>query len=657
MILGNNNNENQNINNNYNNFNYDKFISMTKKLFFFLFMFIILLFISYKIYFYYKEIIHIKNEKTDNLLKDDYLEPPVNIENIVGSRRKLKNTTLSNIDNEKNKNNIIMNKTINQSEVDELLVKFNGEYLFILNLSSNEYIGNWSQLSMIGNNIFDKKIDEGVCELYFHRVKNTRGNLIVNLNKNKYNSFRIDTILREGKYIDKYVKINFTFYILENIEKLLNNNSFIILYNNNTNIDYAKTYFLKDKNKEKIEKGNVTLILQKEDYSYASSYKKRIMSQFYHVTLIIESRELNVTINSIINNNDEISQKVRIYSFILSILGLCEIFHILKLIMKINEHREIGNKLSILSISINCYCKVIICIMHFFLSISITDEDMSYQFGVPTIIYFFGFTGFELKLLLLVFKIRHNGIGNQELYRKRLLCLYLFFYIFLSIMVLNIRECLTNYSLILFVYSFAWLSQIIYSMVINSRPPMSRMYIICLSLGRLYIPLYIKGLDGNIFDLKPSYLKVYLLVIITSIEIVILFLQKSFGARTILPKKYRRQGFDYYRDKVNIEQHVSKNPTCVICLENLNVDVDENFNAIKKKIKKNNYCDKIMHICFIDKIKGKINRWIKNMEGKNTKKKYMITPCDHVFHTICLEKWMLQKNECPYCKGVIPPLE
>ena len=283
MILGNNNNENQNINNNYNNFNYDKFISMTKKLFFFLFMFIILLFISYKIYFYYKEIIHIKNEKTNNLLKEDYSEPPVNIENIVGSRRKLKNTTLSNIDNEKNKNNIIMNKTINQSEVDELLEKFNGEYLFILNLSSNEYIGNWSQLSMIGNNIFDKKIDEGVCELYFHRVKNTRGNLIVNLNKNKYNSFRIDTILREGKYIDKYVKINFTFYILENIEKLLNNNSLIILYNNNTKIDYAKTYFLKDKNKEKIEKGNVTLILQKEDYSYASSYKKRIMSQFYQM--------------------------------------------------------------------------------------------------------------------------------------------------------------------------------------------------------------------------------------------------------------------------------------------------------------------------------------------------------------------------------------
>ena len=293
----------------------------------------------------------------------------------------------------------------------------------------------------------------------------------------------------------------------------------------------------------------------------------------------------------------------------------------------------------------------------FFLSISTTDEDMSYHFGVPTIIFFFGFTGFELKLLLLVFKARNDGIVNQELYRRRLLCLYLFFYVSLSMMVLNIRECLTNYSLILFVYIFSWLTQILYSIFTNTRPPMSRMYIISLSLTRLYLPIYLKGFNGNIFDLKPSYLKVYLLVIITLIEIIILFLQKTFGARTILPKKYRKKGFDYYKDKVNIEMHVSKNPNCVICLESLSVEVDENFNTLKKKEKNKNGCDKILHLCSLDKIVSKMERWLNNMEGKTGKKKYMITPCDHVFHTVCLEKWMRQKNECPYCKSVIPPIE
>ena len=653
MILENNNALNMNFNQ-YRT-SYDKFILFSKKLFFFFIMFIIFIFTSYRIYFYYKEIIHIKNGNFDKIIGQKYDFPT----NIIYEKRILK-TNLTDIINESNKNinkkgNITSNN--NENEIEEIIKeRFKGDYSFILNITSNDYIGNWSKFSMTQNNFFYKKIDEGIAELFFQRTKN-RNNLIINLSKSKINSFRIDVILREGKYIDKYVKINFTFFIYDNIENLLKNNDIIILYNNNTKLDYAKINFLKDKKSEKIDKGNVTLILEKEDYSYASSYKKRIISQFYNVKLIIASKELNVTINSEINNNDDLKQKVRIYSFILSIFGLIEIFHILKIIMEINEHHDIGNKISILSISINCYFKVIICIIHFILSISTKDEDMSYQFGVPTIIYFFGFTGFELKLLLLIFKTRNNDIVNQEIYRRKLLCLYLFFYISLSIMIFNIKECLTNYYLILFVYSFAWLSQIIYSISINARPPMSRMYIVCLSISKLYLPIYIKGSDENIFDLKPSYFKVWLLIIIIFIEVIILLLQKSFGARTILPKKYRKRGFDYYRNKVNIELHVSKNPNCVICLESLNVEVDENFNTVSKKEKTKTNFDKLLHICFLDKANEKIKKWLKNMEGKNTKKKYMITPCDHVFHTVCLEKWMKLKNECPYCKGALPPID
>jgi hypothetical protein len=493
----------------------------------------------------------------------------------------------------------------------------------------------------------------------FKRTR-SRNNLIINLAKNKINSFRIEAILKEGQYIDRYIKINLTFYLIWNdLEKIKeNNNSELILENNNTKIDYYKINFLRNVKKEKIEKGNITLILKKEEYSYASSYKKRFMSQYNKIMIIITSKELNVTINSKVGNDEITKQKVRIYSFILSIFGLIEIYYILKLIMKINDHNEIGNKLSILSISTNCYFKVIICIMHFLLSISNTDEDISYQFGVPTIIYFFAFTGFELKLLFLVFKTRNNNVANQELYRKRLLCLYFLFYVCLTITVFNIKECLTNYSIIFFVYTIPWLSQILYSILTNTRPPMSRHYIFFLSLSRLYLPIYIKGIDGNIYDLKPSYLKVFLLILITFIEMVILLLQKTLGPRTVLPTKYRKRGYDYYKDHVNIELHVSKNPNCIICLQSLSVEVDENFNTITKKIiKRRNKCDKIMKICYLDTLNEKIKRWFKNIEGKAIKKKYMITPCDHVFHTQCLEKWMELKNECPYCRQKIPSIE
>ena len=644
MIIENNNNENNNENNNQFLLTFKKLKYITKKLLFFLFMFMMMLLLYYHSYIYFKEIIHIKKEKFD---EEKDLTEWVEDQSFIYRR------TLFDL----NKTDIVntLNENINKEDIDTIIEvvkkKFNGDYSFILNVTSNDYIGNWSNLSIIGNYFFEKKIDEGIAEMFFHRIKN-RNNLVLGLINTKTNSFRIDTILREGKYIDNYIKINSTFFLYDDIEKLLEEKEQLILYNNNTKIDYAKVHFLGDRAKERIDKGNVKLILEKEAYNYAISFRKRIMSQFYRVKLIINSNKLNVTINAIISNNEDLRQKVRIYSFILSIFGLFEIYHILHLIMKINDNNEYGNKLSILSITINCYFKVLICIVHFFLSISTLDEDMSYQFGVPTIIYFFGFTGFELKLLLLVFRTRNDNNINQVIYRKRLLCLYVFFYVSLSLMVLNIRECLKNYYLILTIYIFSWLSQILFSIITNTRPPMSRMYIICLSMSKLFLPIYLKAFDGNIFDLKPSYFKVYLIVIIIIAEIIVLLLQKSFGARTILPKKYRKRGFDYYKDKVNIEMHVSKNPNCVICLESLMVEVDENFNTIQKKEKTKKSCNKIIHLCFLDRVTRKIKRWIDNMEGKTRKKKYMITPCDHVFHTVCLEKWMRQKNECPYCKAV-----
>lgn len=35
---------------------------------------------------------------------------------------------------------------------------------------------------------------------------------------------------------------------------------------------------------------------------------------------------------------------------------------------------------------------------------------------------------------------------------------------------------------------------------------------------------------------------------------------------------------------------------------------------------------------------------------------YMLTPCQHLFHTPCLENWMRQRLECPICRSHLPPL-
>ena len=634
MIIENINNMENNNNSNRSSINYQKIKYILQKLFFFIVIFLHICLITYKLYI--NDIIIRKNKLLFNN------EPIVN-NNLLNNKRDL--------DFE-----IKNNTNYNHSKEEEIIEKIIKDYSFLINLTSNNYSGNWSHFSFKKNSFFDENIKEGEVKLYFEKANINSNSLPP---EDRVNLMNVNINIKEGKYSDKLIRINYTFPINNKNIQYLDDGTIII---NNTNINlkcFNLYYYIYLISKETINRTNITLILKREEHIYSPTFKIKNYSPFNNVKLIISSDILKVDLDTAIAHDDEI-QKVRIYAFFISFFGILEIYYCSKLINKINLQNDIAKKISTITILINCCIKLVICIIHFYLSVKPSDEDegISYQYGIVTIIYFFGFTGFELKLLLLVFKIKNN-LRNRNLYRRRLLSLYIMFYIIFVIISINMKQCITNFNLITIVYTLSWLSQILVSVCQNSRPPIPRLYIVWSSLSRLYLPIYAKGFKYNCFNLRPSYLKVLLLIIITFIEAIILLLQKSLGPRIIIPKKFRKQNqvFDYYKDKVNIQKHVSQNPICVICLENLSVDVDENFNRIKKAKKPKTIGNKIMSIFYLDILNEKIKKCLKYLEGKNIKKKYMITPCDHVFHTVCLEKWIKLKSECPYCKTNIPPID
>ena len=637
MIIENINNMENNNNSNRSSINYQKIKYILQKLFFFIVIFLHICLITYKLYINDINNIIIKKNK---LLFNN--EPIVN-NNLLNNKRDL--------DFE-----IKNNTNYNHSKEEEIVEKIIKDYSFLINLTSNNYSGNWSHFSFKKNSFFDENIKEGEVKLYFEKANINSNSLPP---EDRVNLMNVNINIKEGKYSDKLIRINYTFPINNKNIQYLDDGTIII---NNTNINlkcFNLYYYIYLISKETINRTNITLILKREEHIYSPTFKIKNYSPFNNVKLIISSDILKVDLDTAIAHDDEI-QKVRIYAFFISFFGILEIYYCSKLINKINLQNDIAKKISTITILINCCIKLVICIIHFYLSVKPSDEDegISYQYGIVTIIYFFGFTGFELKLLLLVFKIKNN-LRNRNLYRRRLLSLYIMFYIIFVIISINMKQCITNFNLITIVYTLSWLSQILVSVFQNSRPPIPRLYIVWSSLSRLYLPIYAKGFKYNCFNLRPSYLKVLLLIIIIFIEAIILLLQKSLGPRIIIPKKFRKQNqvFDYYKDKVNIQKHVSQNPICVICLENLSVDVDENFNRIKKAKKPKTIGNKIMSIFYLDILNEKIKKCLKYLEGKNIKKKYMITPCDHVFHTVCLEKWIKLKSECPYCKTNIPPID
>ena len=88
-----------------------------------------------------------------------------------------------------------------------------------------------------------------------------------------------------------------------------------------------------------------------------------------------------------------------------------------------------------------------------------------------------------------------------------------------------------------------------------------------------------------------------------------------------------------------------KEVECVICLDRLknlvNLDDEDEY-----KKKEGNIFYKYA-MSYLDNIK-------KRQENKGD---YMVTPCHHLFHKKCLEHWLNVKNQCPYCRQQIPPLE
>ena len=101
------------------------------------------------------------------------------------------------------------------------------------------------------------------------------------------------------------------------------------------------------------------------------------------------------------------------------------------------------------------------------------------------------------------------------------------------------------------------------------------------------------------------------LVLWQAVQMGLLKLQKAYGARCFVPNCLIPRPYDYQRDVGHIVRAAQgeEGCECAICMGS------------------------------VDPVTGA----------------YMVTPCDHLFHEICLAQWMDLKMECPVCRAALPP--
>uniref|UniRef100_A0A7N0UKT9 RING-type E3 ubiquitin transferase n=1 Tax=Kalanchoe fedtschenkoi TaxID=63787 RepID=A0A7N0UKT9_KALFE len=265
-------------------------------------------------------------------------------------------------------------------------------------------------------------------------------------------------------------------------------------------------------------------------------------------------------------------------------------------------------KVSIVLIGQQAIMDAYLCLLH--LTAGILVESLFNAFATAAFFKFVVFSIFEMRYLLAIWKARrpmNNGEGWETM-RRELSVLYSRFYGILLGGIVFMYE-FHNYlrPILLLMYSF-WIPQIVTNVIRDSRKSLHPHYILGMTFTRLAIPLYIFCCPNNFMRVEPDKDWCLCLIIFMGLQASILLLQHYLGSRWFIPRQILPEKYNYYR---RLDRNCSPATDCVICMTGIDV--------------------------------------------RQSSSDCMVTPCDHFFHSGCLQRWMDIKMECPTCRRSLPP--
>ena len=505
-------------------------------------------------------------------------------------------------------------------------------------------------------------------------------------NNEEYPIFKIRVI--ENKKIDKWLFLS-----------IANNNNNKNITKNITLNSYNETHLNISYN-SKIDKGNYFNSYARE-YCYIQynfnfiqqliSIKTKNITKKHKEIIGIEGNlfsqscnfkmEFNLKKNSISNN--QIKNKIIIYCMISSIISLFHLINNKLIIKKIDNSMVNCNSICVFTICQdiiwNCYC----CYSHFFLLLNYREFIL--YFAIACFLYFINFGFIEFPLLYQILCIKYSHLINDVfVYRKKIIQFCFLFYITILFSFIFVMKCFYSPPFILFSFIFVWLTQIVFNIQYKNRVSFPIIYIISMILNRAFPSFYFNFYEDNFLlipinkDTELNY--IYVLLIST----LVLYTQTLFGPSWFLPM-LQVDEYDFYIDEKDLKiiKNDVYNLECLICLnpiiqnsnnvskeENNNKNANNNFNETDSLVievndnsvnnnENNNFRNNLYLKCCKFKYRNKyvgdksiffnFHEFSKNIFDKP----YMLTPCNHVFHSDCLEEWFKMKKECPNCRTVI----
>ena len=310
------------------------------------------------------------------------------------------------------------------------------------------------------------------------------------------------------------------------------------------------------------------------------------------------------------------------YSSLMTFVCVWQIYALFKQ-LHFCRTQAVALRVSLVSLGMQALWDAVLCVANLLLCAAV--PQLFSTFTTVAFLELIVFCVIEMRYLLLVWQAHDpqrnwDAAGWVQL-RRELATVHAHFYVALAVVLLVLYASRDEPSLILLAASSYWVPQIIRNVKTNAREPVCDHYLYGMSVSRLLLPAYLLLVQDALprvlmvpstNAITPSQrLKVFVsLVAWQAIQVALLKLQRIKGARCFVPDYLVPKPYDYQRDPAHILRAAgAEGPECAICMGPVNAVTGE----------------------------------------------FMVTPCDHMFHEICLRQWMDLKMECPVCRAALPP--
>lgn len=233
----------------------------------------------------------------------------------------------------------------------------------------------------------------------------------------------------------------------------------------------------------------------------------------------------------------------------------------------------------------------------------------------------------------------------------------------------------------LFAYLSFWIPQIWRNIQRNSRRAFSWHFMVGQSALRMLPVAYFYLYPNNMVFSEPDWTAFLILAGWQWMQLWILFFQDILGPRFGMPKGWMPEAWDYHPvlREDNLESGAlpiglapSSTPTSPSLerARSLSLSSGEADRAVREKgsllgSKGSNrmhlraidcaICCEVLEVPVV-KAGEEPEPAGGGVAGVLERRKYMVTPCRHIFHSPCLEGWLRFRLQCPICREELPPL-